>query len=545
MLKPILIALVVSALGGTIAAQGVLEVREGGAGGTPITDDQAVGGLRDFGQIAVSTQSPLTIYLTNTGTSPITFLTITKTGTEPADFYVSISGMANPLGVGQSTAFTITFYRTTAGTSTAAVHLPHNAVSSGTSPFDINLTGEAIAPQPRITVTEGSVGGTPIAHQQSPAGTGRDFATQDISAGPTAAITIFITNSGTGTLSLATPDMGGTWWTEYVVNATGMILNLASGQSTSFTVAFDPASNGQKDAYVRIAHTDPTQPSPYYLPVTGVGTTTPQPLMQLWYNTTLIADGGSLNIGTFTASSPISVGFTIQNAGAASLNLTGTPLLGVYNTAGCNTSITTLPGTPVAVGGTTNCSIDVTPIYHGNWSFELWIANNDPARNPYNVTIQGTGVVTATEIRMITEPTNATAGQVFPTPPVLAVTDASGAVRTDDYSTQVLATISSGTGHPSAVLGGTLTVTAIAGYISFNDLEIDRGGTGYTLTFTNTNGPLGSTVSTTFDVASTGGSKKDGGGDEESCSTGTGSGGTVYAALLLSLMALVVRRSRA
>ena len=151
-----------------------MQVRETGSTGPIITDNQAVGGGRNFGTIGVSQQSaPLTIYITNYGPTNITVGVFAKVGAQPTDFYLNSSSLTNPLPPSQSTSFTITFYRTTAGTSSATIQIPHNALYSGTSPFEINVTGTAIVPQPIIRVNMGSATGPQINHQDPAAGTPR------------------------------------------------------------------------------------------------------------------------------------------------------------------------------------------------------------------------------------------------------------------------------------------------------------------------------------------------------------------------------------
>ncbi|MCA8913600.1 MAG: hypothetical protein KDB82_18090, partial [Planctomycetes bacterium] len=181
-----------------------LEVREGGLTGTVITDNEAVGGLRDFGIVNTSTQAPLQIGLINNGVAAIDlsgFSVNSKTGANPGDFTLQLAGVPASLPVGSSCTFTIVFYRTTTGVSTATIQIPHNATGSGTSPFDINVKGEAVQPIPYIQVDQTVSGGTNIPHQSSPTGTPRDFGQQDVNAGPTAEITIAVTNVGTGTLT--------------------------------------------------------------------------------------------------------------------------------------------------------------------------------------------------------------------------------------------------------------------------------------------------------------------------------------------------------
>jgi hypothetical protein len=387
-----------------------MEVRETGSTGPTITDNQAVGGGRNFGTIGVSQQSPpLTIYITNNGPTNITFGVIAKIGAQPTDFYLNASSMTNPLPPGVSTSFTITFYRTTAGTSTATIQIPHNAAFSGTSPFEINVQGTAIVPQPIIRVNLGSATGPQISHQQSPAGTPRDFGNQDIGAGPTAEITLFITNAGTGTLSISTPDMGGTWWTEYIVNSAGMTSQLAAGASTSFKVSFDPSSIGQKNnTYVRIAHTDGTQASPFYVPVDGNGTSSGGPTLkvheglvtgpQIPHNDPA-ANGRDFGNQLVAGGATAALTITIENSGGASMTV-GTPVLAgtnptefVLSTAGFQTSLTP--------GANTSFTVSFDPSSVGVKLAQVTFTHNDTnVTSPFIVNLRGNGVTTAPSIEV-------------------------------------------------------------------------------------------------------------------------------------------------
>ncbi|MCB9893414.1 MAG: choice-of-anchor D domain-containing protein [Planctomycetes bacterium] len=407
-----------------------LKVQETGSTGTQFYDnDPAVGG-RNFGTIAVSTQSaPLTVYITNLGPTNVVFTpTISKTGANPTDFYLNTSALVNPLPPNQSTSFTITFYRTTVGTSTATINVFHNAAYSGTSPFEINVTGNAIVPQPIIRVNLGSATGPQISHQQSPAGTPRDFGNRDIGAGPSGDITIFVTNAGTGTLAVSTPDMGGTWWTEYNVNSAGMTSSLTAGQSTSFKVNFDPGSIGQKDAYVRIAHTDGTQATPFYVPVTGNGTSSGGPTIGVHEGTvtgpTLASsdpaagarDFGSVLVGNTSAPCTI----TIENVGGAAMTL-ATPTLGGTNpgefslvTTGFQTSLT--PGT------STSFTVAFAPTSVGVKLAQVTFTHNDTAAtNPFVVNFKGNGVTTVAAIEV--RETNATGNLLTNPAPATGILD--------------------------------------------------------------------------------------------------------------------------
>ncbi|MBE7490624.1 MAG: choice-of-anchor D domain-containing protein [Planctomycetes bacterium] len=378
-----------------------LVVRAGSLTGTQLTDNQAATGPLDFGQVNTSTNSaPLNLYFINQGPANITFGTISKTGAQPNDFYVNASSFLYNLPVGQYCVLTITFYRTTIGISTGTVNVPHNATGSGTSPWEFNLRGEAITPNPDIQVRLGSVTGPVITHNQSATGTPRDFGNWDINAGPSAAITIFIINSGTGQLNISTPDMGGTWWNQFVVDTTGMLSGLTAGQSTSFTIRFDPSSVGSKDAYARIAHTDTGQPSPFYVPVLGNGTTSSVPDMvvhegsatgpALTHNQT--ASGGRAFGNQLVAAGPTpALDITIENTGGVALTL-GMPTLGGLNPTEFILDTTNFQ-TSVNSGSTTVFSVAFDPSSVGPKAAQITFTHNvSGITSPFIINVSGSGV---------------------------------------------------------------------------------------------------------------------------------------------------------
>ncbi|MBX3475090.1 MAG: choice-of-anchor D domain-containing protein [Planctomycetes bacterium] len=521
-----------------------LVVREGSPTGAQITDGQAVGGLRDYGQVPTSTNSyPLNIYFTNNRATDINFGTIAKVGADPADFYLDDTAFQYALPPGQTCVLTITFYRTTVGTCTAMINVPHDAAGSGASPFEVNLRAEAV---PRLRVTLGSPTGPLISHNDPAAGTPRDFGSQDVVAGPTASIQIWVTNIGSSVLNLSTPDMGGTWWNQFVVNATGMSSALAQGQSTSFQVSFDPTTIGSMSAYARLAHTSTDSPSPYYVPVLGVGVAgSPVPVMELRHGTTVVPHVSYLPLGTYWVDTPFATVFTIHNKGTGDLTLTSTPLVGIQAATACTAFVSAAPSTTVIPpAGQTAFTVNVTPLVHGNWSYEIYIGNDDPARNPYFVTIQGIGLVSPTELRVTTHPASTFQGAILAPAPVLAVTDANGNHFPDDYSTQVQVLVLPATGTSGAVLTGTLVATMYGGYVTFTDLRIDRPGTGYQLAFVDLSGSLSFGLSDPFDIVSTGGGGSGGNKDEEDDGCSMPASRTSFAALALLLPALFRRRTK-
>jgi hypothetical protein len=385
-----------------------LEVREGGLSGTIITDNEAVGGLRDVGTVNVSTQAPITIGIINNGVTAIDlsgFSVNSKVGANPGDFTLQLAGVPASLAVGASCTFNIVFYRTTPGVSTATIQIPHNATGSGTSPFDINVKGEAVQPIPYIQVDLTVSGGQNIPHQASATGTARDFGQQDVNAGPSPEIIIAVTNVGTGTLTLAV-DMGGLWWNQYAVNTSApynTLSQLGANQSTTFGVAFDPTSTGVKDAFVRITHNDGSVASPYEVPVTGVGVNNNQPILNVNDGTSSLAhddpatgtarDFGNVQVGN--TAGPLTI--TVTNNGGSDLTVNNIVLGGPdaaefsLNTAGFVS--------PITPGNSSTFEISFSPTSAGQKDAWVEFDHDDPAvTSPFRVNVTGHSVLASPTI---------------------------------------------------------------------------------------------------------------------------------------------------
>ncbi|WGD34159.1 LamG-like jellyroll fold domain-containing protein [Olleya sp. YS] len=116
------------------------------------------------------------------------------------------------------------------------------------------------------------------------------------------------------------------------------------------------------------------------------GSTTP--------STTNNTDFGLVDLG-----STVTRTYTIENTGGATLNLTA-PLSPYITISGVNAldfSISTAPSNAIAAGSSTTFNIDFSPLAVGVRTATITIANDDADENPYNFTIQGTGVTPLTE----------------------------------------------------------------------------------------------------------------------------------------------------
>ena len=101
----------------------------------------AYGGTASFGTVVVPASTTKTFTLTNTGTASLTGLTITKDGTNAAEFTVGALSAAPPVLPAGSVTFDVTFTPATEGVRTAALHIASN---DPTHPaFNIVLSGTA------------------------------------------------------------------------------------------------------------------------------------------------------------------------------------------------------------------------------------------------------------------------------------------------------------------------------------------------------------------------------------------------------------------
>ena len=87
--------------------------------------------------------------------------------------------------------------------------------------------------------------------------------------------------------------------------------------------------------------------------------------------------------------------FTIQNAGTASLNLTGTPKVVIGGTHAADFTVTALPSSPVSGGSSTTFQITFDPGALGMRTATVSIPSSDIDENPYDFAIQGTGVLSS------------------------------------------------------------------------------------------------------------------------------------------------------
>ncbi len=332
-------------------------------------------GLRDLGSTQVSTSlAAKTFTIQNLGTSVLNVTSVTSSN---AAEFVLVGGVA-AIPAGGSTTFTLVFSPGAAsGYRTSTITVASDDSDEASYTFTASGTGTA-APLPEINVKE--VAGSNV-YDDGGAGTVQiNFGNQNSSAG-TIVKTFQIKNVGNANLNITSVTGGG------VFTATNVSTSLAAGASTTFTVTFDPAASILYQQTITVNSTDIDE-AVFTFDVNGYGIEQEIAINQAGTN---VADGA-----TYTFTPSISVGssstvifITIQNTGTDTLTLMTPFTLGT----GTNFSIVSQPGsTSLASGGSTVFGVVFHPTVTGVLNDTIAFGSNDINENPYNITLQGTGI---------------------------------------------------------------------------------------------------------------------------------------------------------
>ncbi len=322
---------------------------------------------------AGSSSTAQTFTLRNTGNQSLTGISITKDGTNSAEFTVSTP--VTSISAGSSTTFTVTFSPTgVGGARSAAIHIASSDFDE--NPFDIALTATANAPE--------------IAVEQ-PAGTNLvdgaatlTFPTTNVSS-TSASTTVTLRNTGTGSLTGISVSKTGTNSAEF--NVSTPVTSLAAGASTTFTITFAPTAGGTRTATLRIASNDFDE-NPFDITLTGTGNA-PEIEVEQPAGTVLV-DGVSIvalpAIGVGTTSTQST--FTVRNLGIA-------PLTGISITKdGTNSAEFTVssPGTSIAPGEFAIFNVSFVPLAIGTRTAAIHIFSNDSNESPFDIALTGEGL---------------------------------------------------------------------------------------------------------------------------------------------------------
>jgi hypothetical protein len=95
---------------------------------------------------------------------------------------------------------------------------------------------------------------------------------------------------------------------------------------------------------------------------------------------------------------PVQQTFTIENSGAAALNLTGVPQVEIIGLHPGDFSIVSQPASQIAGGGSFTFTVEFSPTAAGLRSATISISSDDSDENPYTFAIQGMGIAPTFEV---------------------------------------------------------------------------------------------------------------------------------------------------
>jgi hypothetical protein len=124
-------------------------------------------------------------------------------------------------------------------------------------------------------------------------------------------------------------------------------------------------------------------------------TGSPPPDMTMEFNTVAVADGGTVDVGDARTQVGDLFTFTIGNLGPGDLYLLGTPAVNL--SLGTNMSDANIQTQPslltIPPSQTTSFVLRLEPSTPGPFTLTVDIVTNDPLQNPFDFTIQGTGIL--------------------------------------------------------------------------------------------------------------------------------------------------------
>lgn len=349
---------------------------------TPTTADWT-----DFGSTDVTSGTiSRTFTIQNTGTLSLNVGAVTFSGANAADFSVSI--LPNPIvGAGLSTNVTIIFNPSATGLRTATMSIVNN--DSNENPYNFSIQGTG-------TEQEIDVQGNLVSianNDNSPVLTDwTDFGSTGVGVGITRTYTIL--NTGTSNLTIGAITFSSGLFTLTTPPTSPVV----PGGSTTFVVTFTPTALVTTTATLNMVTNDANE-NPFRFDVRGTGAVTPAEI-DIQGSATSIVDGditpSTLDWTDFAGTGvgvSITRTFTILNTGGGSLTL-GAITIGGANAA--DFTVVTPPVSPVAANGFSTVVIQFTPSALGIRTATFSIVNSDTSENPYDFSIQGTGLAPLT-----------------------------------------------------------------------------------------------------------------------------------------------------
>lgn len=329
----------VSVPGNVLTAGSISLSGTGAAPGLAVTPSS-----HDFGEQRISITSPASSFrISNTGNSVVTLGTVSVT----TGFAVGTQCNAKVLAVGAHCDLTATFTPSGSGLKTGSISIPSTV--SG-SPHTIALTGSGVLPA--VTVNASS----------------HDFGEVEVGTTSTAQ-SFLITNSGTGSLQIATISVAGPFSVDDACDGAA----IPAGASCSFTARFAPTAVGVATGTVSIPSNGAA--TPHTVSLSGVA-----PAATARVSLSLrVHDFGSVAVGTTSAATAISV--TSTGTAPVSISSITAPAGFLVEESTCRTA-TVLPQQ--------SCTFNVAfrPVTQGGHSGQVTV-NSSAIDSPATATVTG------------------------------------------------------------------------------------------------------------------------------------------------------------
>ncbi|MEO8751317.1 MAG: choice-of-anchor D domain-containing protein [Casimicrobiaceae bacterium] len=328
------------------------------AGQTPVLTPSTT--ALTFGSVNIGSSSATqTITLTNTGGGTLTLTSLSAGGANPGDFTrTGTCANGTNLAAAQSCTVIYQFTPTMAGVRAASLAVVSNG---GNTTLTASGTGVVVGTAPVLT----------------PSGTVLSFGNVDLGSS-SATQSIMLTNTGGGTLTLATLTAGGANIGDFT--RTGTCANgtsLTAAQSCTVIYQFTPATTGARSATLAVASNGGSTT----INVNGTGIVAGGPVL----NTSATTLGfGSIFVGGASATQTV----TVSNAGSGTLTLASLTAGGANPTEFPRTG-TCANGTALAAAQSCTVIYRFTPFGVGSRSASLALASNG---GNATISVSGTGV---------------------------------------------------------------------------------------------------------------------------------------------------------
>jgi Abnormal spindle-like microcephaly-assoc'd, ASPM-SPD-2-Hydin len=299
----------------------------------------------NFGTVNVGSSAQQSIRIMNSGQTFLAIRSVSVSGS-----YFAITGIATPLPMraGASFSFTAKFTPSAAGSQTGKVAI----VTSSGETVDVALSGNTPTNTVSIVPTSASFGNVPV--------------------GSTNSQTFTVTNHGSTTVSVLSKSIFGT---DLSISGLASGLQIGSGQSSTFNVAFKPAQTGAITGSATVDFSASGKTIGLTVPVSGNGVAA---------TGALEVSPSALSFGDVAVGKSSSLALKVSNAGNSSVTITRSAV------AGSGFSVSGLSALTLQPGQSDSVPVVFAPASTGSVSGNISIATSSATAS---VALSGSGIV--------------------------------------------------------------------------------------------------------------------------------------------------------